>query len=215
MSFCDVKNETEAFKKALDIITYFKTQSGMQKRAREVANRAVLYDKQQLADYYFRESVVNRYFKFRFVYFKKAKVFGCVGDFPDWFPVTISFQDSTDQDYDFSVWAGIKPFEKIATKCSKMSVDGIFLENVFPDLAKEEISLNINYWRRSLAYKKICKILNLKEWMEHDAQNVSNQYFDSFSMTALDDEMLVSTAQTQLKVALIEMNSELKEILIK
>ena len=60
-------------------------------------------------------------FSIRFVYWKKYKLLGISGDYPEKMMEMVDmhqyFQNSCDQDYEYESWKGVKLFEGIVEKC--------------------------------------------------------------------------------------------------
>ena len=140
MSFCEVKNKTEAFDKALAYIKQYQTHKGM---SALINNRTFPLLTTQAArnNSFAYDQALYVTFTFRFVYFPKHKILGLVGEFDDFSATSVYFQNSTDQDYDYEEWNGISLFEKLAKEVKQFSPDQIV--RFFPELPDAEIRENL------------------------------------------------------------------------
>ena len=106
-----------------------------------------------------------RLFSERFIYWPDKELLGIVGsvyrDFDNL--TTIEFQDSTDQNYEYEEWIGIKYFEDTIKKCKNADIN--LLKSNFYDYDEEEILKDLNYYRKSLVYRIIYKELELDNWL--------------------------------------------------
>lgn len=94
----------------------------------------------------------------KFVYWKKYNLLGVVGSGPDGWH-SVGFQNSCDQDYEFSEWPKLKFFKDIISEITNMSdAEIIEAENLDEDD-------DVDYWRRSRVYSQVFKKLGLNEWL--------------------------------------------------
>lgn len=106
-------------------------------------------------------------FSFRALYWKNEGLLGLVGTLPENIGKeykTIVFQNSTDQDYKYESWSGIKLFKNIVDyckKCTKSQLTETFDWDLEEDIDEEDLE----YYRRSAAYKMIYAELDLDNWL--------------------------------------------------
>lgn len=137
-------------------------------------------------------------FTTRFLYWPEKLLIGIVGTVQKGFDaslVEVYFTDSTDQDYPFESWSGISLFEKIVEECKNADVQairnacpGLF----FPDL---EIREEIDYFRRTMAYKRIYDELDLRSY-ENEVQGE----FNIISMNAFNYSVELYEMYAKLEV---------------
>lgn len=155
ISFCEVKDKTDAFNKALNIIRFYQTNEGKKKLVEEILEDINYCSKDLLKDGYFIEKIIYEISRCKFIYFKKQNLLGYVGEFKGTFqgtfPVTIHFQNQVDQNYDYSCWSGIRFFEDVVTKCKNTSIDELL--DVFKDwnCDREELESNSKYYKKNLS----------------------------------------------------------------
>lgn len=106
-------------------------------------------------------------FNFRFVYWKDYQLLGLCGyDYnvkPD-FKLHVEFQNSCDQNYEYSTWQGITCFETVISEVESMTLEQIL--NAYGDgYSIEEIETDLPYYKKSLIYKRIYDMLNLDSWL--------------------------------------------------
>lgn len=125
-----------------------------------------------------------------FVYFHEAKLLALVGyRYPyakKFFKMHFGFQNSCDQDYKREDWKGIKLFENIWDECAQMTAEEIvaYEKSVgYDDYTAEYFAgeKELNYFRRSVAYDKIYRMLGLNDWL----WGKNNPKFTRFSMCIL------------------------------
>lgn len=108
-------------------------------------------------------SWVKDCFSFKYFYWPKYNVLGIYG-IPDcchkMFDTTIHFQNSTDTDYEFSIWDKVAPFNKIADKW-KLYSDSTIIKKL-----ELEESDDIAYFRKTACYNEIWKT-----YLEHTLYN--------------------------------------------
>ena len=124
-------------------------------------------------------------FSIRFVYWKKYKLLGISGDYPEKMMEMVDmhqyFQNSCDQDYEYEYWKGVKLFEGIVEKCKKMDWTEIQANIDYETEEKNEESLE--YYRKTRAYDEIYGTLQLGNWLY---DNLNTPEIIEFSMQALN-----------------------------
>ena len=143
----------------------------------------------EVADRYWLENL----FKFRFLYWPKYQLLGLVGsnriDDPA-FPMSMYFQNSTDQNYDFQEWLEGKipffkeyvariqniPFVRLMDTCRDYWDEDT-------DLSNPEIEL---YMRQSLLYQRIFSALELQSWLYADDSKKDVPYIQ-FTLSGIQD----------------------------
>ena len=106
-------------------------------------------------------------FNFKFVYWSQFNLLGlCCRDFGDAekdFNKHVYFQNSCDQDYEYEDWPDIKCFSDIIFQVVNMSIKQLVAN--FDSYTIEEISRDINYYKRCLVYSEIYDTLDLDNWL--------------------------------------------------
>lgn len=205
ISFCEVKDRTDAFNKALNIIRFYQTNEGKKKLVEEIIEYLKCCNKDILKNEYFIEKIIYEISRCKFIYFKKQNLLGYVGEFKDTFPVTIHFQNQVDQNYDYSCWSGIRFFEDVVTKCKNTSIDELL--DVFKDWGcdREELESNSEYYKKTLVYKTISKELDIEEWVYRDVNNIySNEYYESFTLSPIESSYNLFDIKTMVKQGLLK-----------
>ena len=105
-----------------------------------------------------QEDWVKRIFTYRWFYIKEHQllgVFGLPNSLCSLFDSTIYFQNSTDQNYDFSEWDDVDLFRSIADKYRNLDLDGV--AEICDWYSKEELQEadRLDYMRKTLCYKEI------------------------------------------------------------
>lgn len=129
---------------------------------------------------------VQDVFKYRWFYIQDFNLL-CMLGLPkcveELFDLTVYFQNSTDQDYDFSTWDGLTLFEMIAENWRSTTDDQIkelYWKDYNLDVTLEEsikqMSCPIDYYRRSYCYDEIWKIV--EKYFYDDKNGI---YFSPFS----------------------------------
>lgn len=155
----------------------------------------------EVADRYWLETL----FKFRFLYWPKYRLLGLVGsnriDDPA-FPMSIYFQNSTDQNYDFQEWLeGNIPFFKehveTITNIPQSKLFDICKDYLDEDtdLSNPEIEL---YMRQSLLYQRIFSALELQSWLYADDSKKDVPYIQ-FALSGIQDMYEASALHNILK----------------
>lgn len=118
------------------------------------------------------ENLVERLFTFKFIWIERYGLIACVIDSDNpvnkLFDGNIFFQNSTDQDYEYKVWSGIRPFREISDSVEKLTFDenGISrLKGLYKDIGEmgwfgdeelEGLTRNkFEYYKRTLIYQMI------------------------------------------------------------
>lgn len=138
-------------------------------------------------------------FNYRFVFWKKYRLLGMVGAFPEdapKAPKTVSFQNSCDQNYSFDTWPARIPFfnerikrfrsllelspeECLKTLCDESFIDKVdFQEILDDDGCDEEVA---EYHVLSALYKDIYDTLALNDWL----WGLEGGEFKRFTLNAL------------------------------
>lgn len=103
-----------------------------------------------------RSWVYNSLFKYRYFYIPQYELLGIFSlpeGFEEMFDNVSYFQNSCDQDYEFSYWKGIPIFEKIAEKWENATNEEVYRHFKYPD--EHEEPMDYDYYRRSFAYGEI------------------------------------------------------------
>lgn len=155
----------------------------------------------EVADRYWLETL----FKFRFLYWPKYRLLGLVGsnriDDPA-FPMSIYFQNSTDQNYDFQEWleGNIPFFKEHVETITNMPQSKLFdickdYLDEDTDLSNPEIEL---YMRQSLLYQRIFSALELQSWLYADDSKKDVPYIQ-FALSGIQDMYEASALHNILK----------------
>lgn len=122
-------------------------------------------------------------FKFKFFYNERLGLLGMFSvphALQSLFDGTVVFQNSTDTDYDISMYENIEPFKATYSQWMNMSVDDIKKQYAFSHGREfeedyEEYSHNenlmidkLNYVRRMLCYKEILRSVEEHIWSDDD-----------------------------------------------
>lgn len=135
-------------------------------------------------------SVIDRHwlyslFTIQYIYWTDKKLLGIVGELPKSIKsalTTIEFQNSSDQDYEYDNWFGIKYFEKIVININHASAAQIAcLMNDRTIYTGDEIAGDLEYSRKTAVYKIIYESLELDNWLWNKKGN-----FKLFSMQAIN-----------------------------
>lgn len=123
-----------------------RTLEGASDRAKEDADRA-----------WMRNSV----FSYRFFYLPEHNllgIFGAPDAVKDIFDLTVYFQNSCDQDYEFDEWKGIPIFEQIAEKWKNATDEMVKVHYVEKWGEYDEEDFDCDYYRRDFAYDDIWRM---------------------------------------------------------
>ena len=155
----------------------------------------------EVADRYWLENL----FKFRFLYWPKYQLLGLVGsnriDDPA-FPMSMYFQNSTDQNYDFQEWleGNIPFFKEYVERIQNMPFVRLMdtcrdYWDEDTDLSNPEIEL---YMRQSLLYQRIFSALELQSWLYADDSKKDVPYIQ-FALSGIQDMYEASALHNILK----------------
>lgn len=213
LSFCEVKNEFDAFKKALETVDYYKTLEGWEKIIDNIIDNEIITC-ERIYDTPYLEGLIYKFFRFKFVYFKKLNILAFNGECKKFFPVLIHFQDSGDQNYDYSVWKGISYFESVISKSKNISIEELkefFIKYGYEEDDFEEVS-DIEYFRKSFVYKTIFNSLNLNDYLySREKENFHSDDFESFVLSGIDSPYEVVLPKANLRKKLKENITEENE----
>lgn len=137
-------------------------------------------------------------FQIEFLYWETYELLGVCGiHLPDISRKTVSvyFQNSTDQNYEYKTWDGISVFEKIVKEVQMLS--GTEILNL-AGVCDEEDAPDIEYYRQTAVYKKIYKMLDLESWLWLRNGNMFN-----FTMGPTKSEADWIQLQNQLMAMLV------------
>jgi hypothetical protein len=143
-----------------------RTLDGASDRAKEDADRA-----------WMRNSV----FSYRFFYLPEHNllgIFGAPDAVKDIFDLTVYFQNSCDQDYDFDDWKGVSIFEQIAEKWKNATDEEVYKAFEYPDEPEEPI--DYDYYRRSHAYDEIWRMC--ETYLYHEEKVVYISMFGGYEI---------------------------------
>ena len=124
-------------------------------------------------------------FSFNFVYWNDIGLLGCriaeENSSKDFFPLSVYFQDGSDQNYDFEEWSGgeIPYFMKKIDAAKNATLEDVkpFFEWYDDDM----LSLRDDYIRKSYLYKLIFKELHLDDWLYGRQGN-----FERFTLNGIE-----------------------------
>lgn len=155
-------------------------------------------------------------FSNKFVYWSDKGLLGIVGNLPSRTEkdlVTIEFQNSTDQNYDYEYWSGISYFEEMTELLKTGTTEWILThlnKGGMPETCYtlEEIIKDIEYYRKSAVYKSIYNSLDLDNWLWKKKGE-----FKSFSMQAINSSEEHLQLTRKLEIVRIKKLEEYKEML--
>lgn len=133
----------------------------------------------------------------RFVFWPEHELLALVGN--AWpglkgaFAKSVYFQNSTDQDYELKEWEGICPyFDNLCIEFERMTPAELAKTGLFGGYTPEELSGNVEYYRRTGMYAQVFKGLQLNDWL----YGRNNPAFRRFSMGALQTQEKLLDAAT-------------------
>lgn len=181
-AFCDKCKEN--YKEMLDINKYYIPEIRMG-------------EKHQPANIYW----VYNVFTFNFVYWDEFKLLGIKGcGFPleasKIFDVFIPLQNGTDQDYQFEEYGNsINVFNEIINELKNANYE--LIKNIIIEKWgswDEEINDNIEYYRRTCVYEKICKKIDFYNFLYDNEGS-----FERFSMCAINTQHDLMDASSYIR----------------
>lgn len=121
-------------------------------------------------------------FSIHIVYWEKYNLLGVIGETPENMSkefVTIEFQNSTDQNYDYNEWSGISYFENVVKRLEH--ADANMVSSYGYDI--DDINKDIDYFRKTAVYSTIHKELDIHNWLWKREGN-----FRTFSLQSINDD---------------------------
>ena len=125
-------------------------------------------------------------FTYRYFYLKEHQLLGVYSlneEQQELFDCTVYFQNSCDQDYEFTEWQGVSWFEEVAAKWANATDEAVlqkYKEKYNEDFgydyegyAPERLSEKLMYYRRTFAYKEIWELIEPTLYHENGAVYVS------------------------------------------
>lgn len=156
-------------------------------------------------------------FELQFVYWPDKKLIGMCGNtYPgntkDMFTGHVTFQNSTDRDYDYGEWPQIDLFQKHVYESFSLKLDAIIKK--YMDVtgydeseAREFYNDDPEYMRRSLVYDAVYKELALDDWL----WGKDNPSFIKFTVQALNNDETKFSAYRHLEKIKKEFLAECQE----
>lgn len=135
---------------------------------------------------------LNTLFTSRFVYWPNYDLLGVSGyKFPgeieNWFDGHFTFQNSSDQDYDYETWpAGIDLFATRINRVKNADDSNLYeyVNKFMAEYSMEEIKADPEYFKKSCIYDMIYEDLQLDDWL----YNHDNPNFYNMSINAINDD---------------------------
>ena len=135
---------------------------------------------------------LNTLFTSRFVYWPNYDLLGVSGyKFPgeieNWFDGHFTFQNSSDQDYDYETWpAGIDLFATRIDRVKNADDSNLYeyVNKFMAEYSMEEIKADPEYFKKSCIYDMIYEDLQLDDWL----YNHDNPNFYNMSINAINDD---------------------------
>ncbi|MDF2881293.1 MAG: hypothetical protein K0R54_1850 [Clostridiaceae bacterium] len=105
-------------------------------------------------------------FNISFIYWEEKEILAVSGTvFPmsakGMFKTWVSFQNSSDSDYDYNTWNGIDYFENIVNMVMELSSKQLIIKNHTLD----EVEADIDYYKKVYVSETIYKELDLDNWL--------------------------------------------------
>lgn len=138
---------------------------------------------------------LTRLLEMNFVWWPEYKLLGLVGGgWPNavlhMFTKCVYFQDSSDQNYDFDTWEGLKePFREIVDTCEHGKLCDVASYMLFNRHSPETYAFEYyagmeKYYRKSAAYNGIFETLHLDNWL----YGKDDDAFVRFTLTPLNSQ---------------------------
>lgn len=128
----------------------------------------------------------NSVFSYRYFYNKELHLLGVYGageQFADLFDDVITFQNSTDQNYEYETWSKIESFKKIADKWMNMPHDAV--RTIHLKNNKSDYDFDVEYWRKSYTYAEIWDLLS--STFENNDEMIYLKLFSDFDVGHMID----------------------------
>lgn len=131
---------------------------------------------------------LQRFLSVRFVYWPAAKLLGLVGAMwtnqKAFFPDSVYFQNSCDQDYDLDSWPVLPFFDEIVKRHRNVTAQELLRNGRWNDYTLEELNKDLDYYARTDTYAQIYSMLGLDDWL----WGHSNDSFVRFTLSALHSD---------------------------
>lgn len=147
-------------------------------------------------------------FMINFVYWEEKSLLGICGCIPNVLKnelVTIYFQNSTDQDYEYEQWKGLSCFQSDIEQIKKMGCHDLieyYNKNGYHYI--EDDLNDLDYHRKSLVYDRIFSSLDLDNWLYG-----RNGNYKRFAMNGITSQEILFKMLTILRKELIMNNVKL------
>lgn len=149
-------------------------------------------DEFKFAKAYLDEYWLNTLFASRFVYWPDYDLLGVSGyklpgEIENWFDGHFSFQNSSDQDYDYETWpTGIRQFKARIDRIKNADDSTLYecIDKYMGDYSIEEIKADSEYFKKVCIYDMIYEDLQLNDWL----YNHDNPAFYQLSINAINDD---------------------------
>lgn len=149
-------------------------------------------DEFKFAKAYLDEYWLNTLFTSRFIYWPDYDLLGVSGyklpgEIENWFDGHFSFQNSSDQDYDYETWPkGIRQFKARIDRIKNADDSTLYecIDKYMGDYSIEEIKADPEYFKKVCIYDMIYEDLQLNDWL----YNHDNPAFYQLSINAINDD---------------------------
>lgn len=127
--------------------------------------------------------VLDGMFRYRYFYLPRHNLLGIFGipdEIKNMFDTTLGFQNSCEQDYDYSYWKGVPVFEELAERWRTASNE-IIIAKLFGKIDEElDRDGNFEYWRKTFAYEAIWSLI--EEYLFNDTSCVYLSIFGGYEL---------------------------------
>lgn len=123
----------------------------------------------------------NSMFKYRWFYLPEHQLLGVFGIeecVKPLFDLTVYFQNSCDQDYEFEEWKGIPIFESIAEKWATASTEAVAKKYKESGWGEDFEESEADYYRRTFAYDEIWAMCS--EYLDNESKVVHLSLFSFY-----------------------------------
>ena len=149
-------------------------------------------DEFKFAKAYLDEYWLNTLFTSRFIYWPDYDLLGVSGyklpgEIENWFDGHFSFQNSSDQDYDYETWpTGIRQFKARIDRIKNADNSTLYecIDKYMGKYSIEEIKADPEYFKKVCIYDMIYEDLQLNDWL----YNHDNPAFYQLSINAINDD---------------------------